>query len=537
MVFQSGRSPVFTLSGVAASSQPAASAAGVEIMHSGGSAADAAIAMAAVLAVTEPCSTGLGGDVFVLYYQASDRKVYALNGSGRAPAALSLDRVIQNGFKNGLPSSHPDTITVPGACAAWFDLLERFGRLNPRDVLTPAIRLAENGFPVEPLTSYYWRRAAGRQLVSSGNGSELMISGRGPLPGEVFHNPGMVRTFRLLAESGKEAFYQGPIAEAIVEVIRQAGGCMALADLAAHTSTWEEPLSAEYKDIRLWECPPNGQGIVALQALELLQFTDIDQTKSLSPDRLHLQIEALRLAFCDARAYLTDPVFPHLPSELFLSPEYSRQRAGLIQPGQAAISPRAGSPIYSSDTVYFCAVDPQGNACSMVNSNYMSFGTGIVPKGFGFSLQNRGLNFSLDPSHPNALQPGKRPYHTIIPAMATRDSDRSLYAALGVMGGFMQPQGHLQVFQSLVLDRMDPQAALDLPRFCIDVDENNGQVLIEEGIPDDVIRELKARGHSIRMVDGYARSVFGRGQIITIGKDGRRCAGSDPRADGCAISM
>lgn len=518
------------------SSQPLASAAGVEILRAGGSAADAAIGMAAALAVTEPCSTGLGGDAFILYYQASKRKVYALNGSGRAPAGLSIERVRQNGYANGLPPWHADTVTVPGACAAWFDLHDRFGCLPAQMVFKPAVRLAQDGFQVAPLTSYYWREAAKKQLANSLNGMELTIHGKGPNPGQVFQNPGMVKTLEMLSAHGKRIFYEGEMGKAIVDTIQQAGGCMELSDLSAHSSTWEEPFFSEYMGVRLWECGPNSQGLVALQALEILKQFGINQTMPFSADRLHLEIEALRLAFEDAKAYLADPSFIATPVTGLLSPEYNCLRAREIHLEKANPSPLAGTPLGTSDTVYFCAMDADGNACSMVNSNYIHFGTGIVPAGYGFSLQNRGLGFSLNPDHPNALQPRKRPYHTIIPALATRADDASLYAVLGVMGGYMQPQGHLQVFLSMLQDGLDPQQALELPRFCIEVADRGGDILIEEGMPDDVIQGLIGRGHVLHLVTGYSRSVFGRGQVIMVTEDGMRCAGSDPRADGCAMA-
>jgi gamma-glutamyltranspeptidase/glutathione hydrolase len=544
MLFPSRRSPVYGQRGMVAASQPLAVAAGLEILALGGSAADAAVATAAALNVTEPTSTGLGGDMFALYYDARARRVSALNGSGRAPGALSLERLAQEGFSE-LPPYHPYTITVPGACAGWCDLLERFGSLPLPQVFSPAIRLAEQGFPVAPLTSYFWGRGAERQLRSAPGGQELTIDGRGPRSGEVFRNLGLARTLQTIAEGGKAAYYHGPIAEAVASTIQAAGGCLSVEDLAAHTSTWDQPIHTTYHGLRVWECPPNGQGLAALLALNLLEDFDLDGLPRLSAQRLHLEIEAMRLAFADTRWFVTDPAFNPAPLADLLSKEYAAERRRLIDPGKAVLDQQRGVPVAASDTVYFCVVDGDGNACSFINSNYMGFGTGIVPSGWGFSLQNRGHNFSLDAGHPNALAPGKRPYHTIIPGLITYanpegDPDNpveDLYAPFGVMGGFMQPQGHMQVVTALADDGFDPQQSLDCPRFCIDDGSAGGRVALEEGISPAVGAELAAMGHSLRLVSGYERALFGRGQIIHRDPHtGILCGGSDPRADGCAMT-
>ena len=535
--FHSRRSPVYSRTGIVATSQPLASAAGLEVLAQGGNAADAAVAAGAALNVTEPTSTGIGGDMFALYYSAETKQVSALNGSGRAPAALTLNRLKEEGFSLELPPFHAHTVTVPGACAGWFDLIERHGSLSMADILAPAIRLASEGFPVAPITSYSWQRGAQNQLKSAPNGHELTIDGRGPIPGEIFRNPNLARTFESVANGGKDAFYQGRIAEAIVSVIREAGGCMSLDDLATHTSTWEEPVSVTYRGLRVHECPPNGQGITALIALNILEGFDLSSFGFLSTEHLHLSIESMRLAFADSRWYVADPTFSNVPIQELLSKRYADERRKLIHRDRATMDPKRGTPVSSSGTVYLSVVDKYGNACSFINSNYWGFGTGIVPKGFGFTLQNRGHNFSLDPNHPNRLEPRKRPYHTIIPAMVTRE-DGSLYASYGVMGGFMQPQGHVQVLSALVDHGLDPQAALDLPRFCIDVEEAGGRVALEEGIPARVVSELEKMGHPVYPVSGYDRSLFGRGQVILRDAEtGALCAGSDPRADGCAMTL
>jgi len=555
--FNSRRSPVYGRKGIVATSQPLATAAGLEILAKGGNAADAAVAAGAALNVTEPTSTGIGGDMFALHYSADTQCVTALNGSGRAPAALTLDRLKNEGFSTELPPFHAYTVTVPGACAGWFDLIAKHGSLSMSDILAPAIRLAREGFPVSPLTSNSWSNGARRQLAFAPNGHELTIDGRAPLPGEVFHNAGLARTFEAIASGGASAFYQGEVAESIVAVMKEAGGCLSTDDLASHVSTWEEPISVTYRGLRVYECPPNGQGITALIALNILEGFDLSALASLSTERLHLTIEALRLAFADSRWYVADPKFSNVPVDELLSKGYASERRKLINPKRATLDPKRGTPVSSSNTVYMSVVDQWGNACSFINSNYSGFGTGIVPKGWGFTLQNRGHNFMLDPEHPNCLAPRKRPYHTIIPAMVTRLPSRTersrsdsggadeaqnigetLYASYGVMGGFMQPQGHVQVLSALVDDGLDPQAALDLPRFCIDVEEAGGRVAIEEGMPKKTTSGLEKLGHPTYSVSGYARALFGRGQVILRDEEtGVLAAGSDPRADGCAMPL
>jgi len=546
--FNSRRSSIHGKGGIVATSQPLATAAGLEILAKGGNAADAAVAAGAALNVTEPTSTGIGGDMFALFYSADTKQVTALNGSGRAPAKLTLDTLKKDGFAAELPPFHVHTVTVPGACAGWFDLIQRHGSLAMSEILAPAMRLASEGFPVAPITAYSWQRGAERQLKSGLNGRELTIDGRGPNPGEIFRNLGLARTFDMIASGGPSAFYQGPIAEAIVSVIKEAGGVMSAEDLASHASTWEEPISVTYRGYRVFECPPNGQGITALIALNILEGFDLAALESLSVESLHLMIEAMRLAFADSRWYVADPKFSNVPVKELLSKAYADERRKLIDLKHTTIDQHHGTPTNSSNTVYLSVVDKFGNACSFINSNYWGFGTGIVPKGFGFTLQNRGHNFSLIPDHPNALAPGKRPYHTIIPAMVTRlpspsgrgagGEGEELYASYGVMGGFMQPQGHVQVLSALVDKGLDPQAALDLPRFCIDVDEAGGDVAVEDGIPNEIMAQLEKMGHPVYRVSGYERALFGRGQVILRDSEsGVLTAGSDPRADGCAMTL
>ncbi len=517
--------------GMVASSQRAATNAGVEILRAGGNAADAAVAVAAALQVTEPTSTGLGGDCFALYYHAATREVTALNGSGRAPARLTLE-LLRDQQIDELPQYHAHTVTVPGACAGWFDLIARHGTLAMASLLAPAIELAEAGFVVGKVTAHVWETGLDRP-VRPANLDELTIDGRAPRAGERFRNPGLARTLRAIAAGGPDAFYRGEIAAAIVRVLDQSGGVMAASDLASHTSTWDEPISTTYRGIRIWQCPPNGQGITALLALNILEGFELRGQDPLGADRAHLLLEALRLAFADTRWYVADPRVSQVPVAELMSKGYAARRRALIDPHRRANVAR-GAPIASSDTVYLCVVDGSGNACSFINSNYMGFGTGIVPKGCGFTLQNRGYNFSLDPRHPNALAPNKRPYHTIIPGMMTR-GDGSLYAPFGVMGSFMQPQGHVQVVVGMLDDDAAPQAVLDRPRFCIEPIDGAGLVKLEDGFPAATAAALRARGHAVVPgIAGFDRSVFGRGQIIQLDRDGALVAGSDPRADGCA---
>lgn len=534
--FSSRRSAVFSTGAMVSSSQPLASAAGIEILRNGGNAASAAVAVAAALNVTEPTSTGIGGDVFVLYYDHKSQQVFSLNGSGRAPANLSLKRLTKEGIQE-LPPYHPYTITVPGACDAWFTLNDRFGNLSMQEILFPAIQLASKGFPVAPITSYFWQSAAKRQLKSAQNGHQLLIHGDGPLPGQIFINPGLAKTFSLIAKDGKEVFYQGEIGDAIAKVIKQVGGCLNLDDLKAHHSDWVEAISVDLNDIKIWECPPNGQGLAALIAINLYSTVKENFDLTNSTIKLHFLIEAMKLAFSDAWAFISDPEFYKTPIEWLLSKDYAKERSSLIDLNKANQSIQHGTPPATSDTVYFCVVDKDGNACSFINSNYMGFGTGIVPDGYGFSLQNRGHNFSLVKGHPNQLEPRKRPYHTIIPGMATSKVTNHLIGPFGVMGGFMQPQGHLQVACHLFEDHLDPQSVLDLPRFCILPENSSNEVALEEGFDFKTLSELSDLGHNVKPISGMKRAIFGRGQIILRDENGVLSAGSDPRADGCAMPL
>lgn len=550
--FDSRRSPVLARNGMVAANQPLAVSAGLSLLQQGGSAADAAVAMAAVLAVVEPCSTGLGGDAFFLYHDAPHRLVHGYNGSGRAPAALCLDLLEERGLPTRaggeLPPDDALTVTVPGACATWCDLHQAFGALDLGTVLETAIRLAREGFAVGPVTAELWRQGAAR-LKGPGQATTLLVRDsptsppRPPDMGEPLRNPLLADVLETVARGGKEAFYLGWPGERIVAAVREHGGVLTMDDLADHLRRgpdWSAPCSTLYRGVRVFECSPNGQGLAALVALNVLDaLGPAFRGPPGSRQRLHCMIEALRQGFAVARRYVADPETAAaappgvLPLDGLLAPDYARELAAGIDP-ERAMPPDMGLPLTGSDTVQFCVVDAAGNACSMVNSIYMTFGAGIVPEGCGFSLHNRGHNFSLEPGHANVLAPRKRPYHTIIPAMVL-GQDGALLAALGVMGGFMQPQGHVQVLVNLLEHGMDPQAALDAPRFCL-LGRGDGAVALEEGIPERIQAQLKAVGHETVMVHGYDRALFGRGQIILRNPEsGMLMAGSDPRGDGCAL--
>ncbi|KAJ7769321.1 gamma-glutamyltranspeptidase [Mycena metata] len=554
--FPSRRSVVYSTKGIVSASQPLAVAAGLEILRQGGNAADAAVATSAALAVTESSSCGIGGDAFCLFFDAKTKTIKALNGSGRSPQNLTLDYIRQRGLSGiTIPQNDINAVTVPGATAAWVDTVERFGsgKVSVADVLEPAIRLAEEGVPVSEITSYAWQKAEDLIKNASPNGDEMLLNGKAPLPGQIIKFPNLVRTFREVATHGKDGFYKGRIAEAIVELIKSKGGVMELDDLASHETSFVEPIKYTYaNEVTLHECPPNGQGLTALIALGILEsLQEQGITKPLasmehnSPEYLHVLIEALRLAFSDTQWYVADPAVEHVPVEELLSKEYLAARAKLIDPLRQNSSVVHGNPEHSSDTVYFTVADQWGNACSYIQSNFSDFGTGAVPKGCGFTLQNRGSCFTLAENHPNGLKGGKRPYHTIIPAMATRGEE--LFLSYGVMGAYIQPQGHVQVLLAM-LRGYTPQAALDSPRFCIaakptesklsNTGELNGPIYFEDGIPEETISKLREMGHDARPLAGFERSFFGRGQVIQKLEDpsGRFvwAAGSDMRGDGHA---
>nr|XP_016847554.1 PREDICTED: putative gamma-glutamyltransferase YwrD [Anolis carolinensis] len=551
--FCSRRSPVVCTSGCVASSQPLATNIGLDILKSGGNAVDAAVAVAAALNVTEPCSTGIGGDCFCLYYDASTKHVRGLNGSGRSSQSLTLELLKNAGFSeaNPPPVQHAYNVTVPGAAAGWCDAVAIFGsqKLSMRQILQPAIELAEKGFPVSEVTSHQWKSGA-YTLQTPGNqhGKDLLIDGEAPSHGQVFRNQFLANTFKELAKSGKKGFYEDRVAKAVVDIVQSNGGVLDLEDLKSHITEEVKPIATSYKGVKIWEIPPNGQGITALLALNILENFKVKEMGHNTAQYLHTLTEALKISFADTFWFCADPEKVSVPTEKLLLKSYANQRSKLIDLQRATTKHHHGNPFpVGSDTVYFTVVDAQGSACSFINSNYMGFGTGLVPEGCGFTLQNRGANFSLQPDHPNCLAPKKRPYHTIIPALATDADSGELLCSFGVMGGFMQPQGHVQVLLNMLEFGMNPQEALDAARFCLEYDKkvNSWYVSLEESIPQNIAEELRAMGHIVMpLVTGHSRSMFGRGQIITKGDWWRQktlsssnvfWAGSDPRADGCAL--
>jgi gamma-glutamyltranspeptidase/glutathione hydrolase len=529
--FQSRRSMVLARRGMVAASNPLASQAGLQVLREGGNAADAAIAAAAVMNVTAPASTGIGGDCFALYYDAKTQQVTALNGSGRAPHALTIDALNQLGIDGEIPERSVHAVTVPGAVAGWADLLARHGTMPLSHVLKEAIHYAESGFAVSPVFGEAWSSSRMQTLLqNSPNTEDYLPNGVSPQVGDVVQLKGLARTFHAIAEGGAEAFYQGETAKAIIETVQSLGGMMTLEDLKAHTSTWGDSIRVNYGGITIHEHPPNGQGLAALQAMSIAEAFDLPSMTWDDPERVHVMVEAMRLAFADARRYFADPDFAKTPVAGLLSADYVAERRALIN-RQKAAHHSFGIPPNTSDTIYLCTVDAQGNACSFINSLYMGFGSGIVAKGTGVFLHNRGANFVLDANHPNGLAPNKRPYHTIIPAMATKDGE--LWAAFGVMGGFMQPQGHFQVISAMVDDDLDPQSALDRPRWCLTEGTAGSVLAIEEGYSFKTLARLAELGHQIQPVSGYGRALFGSGQIIRRdSQTGVLYGGSDPRKDG-----
>ncbi|MEZ4868851.1 MAG: gamma-glutamyltransferase family protein [Caldilineaceae bacterium] len=550
-VFRSRRSNVLATRGMVATSQPLAAQAGLDMLKAGGNAADAAIATAAMLNVVEPISTGIGGDCFALYWDAKSKRVTALNGSGRAAAAASIAELERAGYST-MPTFTGHAVSIPGTVAGWSDLLERHGRMSLADVLQPAIWTAENGYPVTEIIANGWamgvkklRRDADWQSGDLDNGPEqpsgheLLIDGRAPRAGELMRIPTLGATMRGIAAEGKAYIYHGEFAHKLSAHVQRYGGWITPADMAAHHSTWDEPITADYRGVTLYECPPNGQGLAAIIAVNLAAGFDLANMNE--ADRVHTMIECMRLGFADAQQWVCDPYVVKIPLPELTSKAYADQRRQRIHPARAAQNVPYGDPMAGSDTVYLSAVDGEGNACSFINSLYMGTGTGLVVPGAGVSLQNRAALFVLAPEHPNALAPNKRPYQTIIPAMTVRGGE--FHAAYGVMGGYMQPQGHFQVLSNLVDFGMAPQQALDMPRWQLagpsagmGAAEAGGQVLLEEGWSFSTMAELARRGHRLTPVDGFGRVGFGGGQVIMRDPEtGIIVGGSEPRKDGAAV--
>lgn len=530
--YPSRRSTVIARNGMVATSQPLAARAGLQVLLDGGNAFDAAVTTAATLNVVEPMSTGIGGDCFALLHLADTGEVKALNGNGRAPQALGRD-VFQERGLDTVPLTGMLPVTVPGTVDGWTTLLDAYGTISLADALAPAIHYAEEGFPVTEIIARAWDYLTPKMRATPEAAKHYLIDGeRAPRPGEIFRLPALAQTFRQVATNGRDTFYKGEIAQAIVDFSNRNGGFLAKEDFESHTSTWVEPISINYRGYRVYECPPNGQGLAALLALNIATGFDLPGKAPDSTEYLHILIEAMRLGFADAFTYVADPEHADIPLAALLSEAYAAERRAMIKPNQALSEVPAGRPA-GEDTVYLTVVDGEGNACSFINSLYHGFGSGMVAGDTGICLQDRGACFVLDPGHRNCWAPGKRPYHTIIPSMITRDG--ALFASYGVMGGFMQPQGHLQVVSHLIDHHMSPQQALDAPRFR--VLENLHAVVFERGVPLRALSDLARIGHRV-MPPTEALGGFGGGQVILVDQgNGVMFGGSDPRKDGCAIGF
>ncbi|MCW3477105.1 gamma-glutamyltransferase [Limobrevibacterium gyesilva] len=513
--FNSRRSPVLARRGIVATAQPLASQAGMRMLLQGGNAIDAAVAAAAVLGVTEPFQTGLGGDAFALIHEAATGAVLALNASGPAPRAAQLEDYRARGFL-AMPEHGPLSWTVPGCVDGWCQMLARCGTMKLADVLAPAIEYARDGFPVAPGDAAQWQQSETLLRAHPGSRRHLLIDGNAPRAGEIMVQPVLADTLRLLAEGGRDAFYAGPIAERLVRFSDASGGLLTRDDLAGYRAEWQQPIGVVYRGHHVLECPPNGQGIAALLALKAIEHTDFARLDRDGPACWHLLIEAMKYGMTEAASQVADPRFAPFDIDALLA---------RVPP--AASVPPVGPPP-PSDTVFLAVVDAAGNAVSFINSVYGDFGSGWAADDLGFVLQNRGTGFSLDPAHPNRLAPGKRPYHTIIPAMALKDGKPT--HVFGVTGGFMQPQGHLQLLVNLLDYGMDVQTAIDTPRFWW---EGNRRVVLEDGLPEPTYATLASWGHEIIRRPGHRG--FGGAQIIALRPNGVRIAGSEPRQDGCAI--
>ncbi len=531
--YPSRRSVVLGRRGMVATGQPLAAQAGLGILQAGGNAFDAAVATAAMLNVVEPTGTGVGGDCFALLYTAATGAVQALNGSGRAPLAASAADLRRAGWR-AMPSRGAMTVTVPGTVHAWEALLLGHGRLRLADVLAPAIAVAERGFPVSELIAAAWQASEPLLAGQADARRHYLPHGRAPRAGELVRLPALARTLAAIAEGGSQAFYLGPIAQAIVATCQEAGGHLSLDDLARHGSTWDTPIRVPYRHLDIWECPPNGQGLAALVALGILDGLPPPTAPWGSAPHIHPLVEAMRLGFADAMAWVGDPALAAIPLARLLSADHLAGRRRQLRPDVSVAAPNPRLPT-GGDTVYLAVVDDDGNACSFINSNYMGFGSGLVAGDTGIALQNRGAGFVLTPGHSNELAPGKRPYHTIIPGLATRRQDQSLWAVFGVMGGHMQPQGHVQTLVNLVDYGLDPQQALDAPRFQLLPDDT---LALEPWFGLTTRRELGRMGHRLRPVANTpSAATFGGGQLILLDEHGVRRGGSDPRKDGLVAAI
>jgi gamma-glutamyltranspeptidase / glutathione hydrolase len=534
------RSEVIATHGMAATSHPLVSQIALDVLKRGGTAVDAAIAANAAIGLMEPTGNGVGGDLFAIVWDAKTRKLHGLNASGRSPKSLTLEKLKSELAKldlKSIPPRGPLPVSVPGTVDGWFELHGRFGRIPMKELLQPAIDYARNGFPVTEVIAEGWARNAQLLKQYPNFAATFMPNGRAPAKGEVFRNPLLANTLAAIAEGGRDAFYRGDIARRIEKYVRANGGYLSAADLAAHVSEWVEPASTNYRGYDVWELPPNTQGIAALQMLNILEAYDLKSMGYGSAEYLHLFVEAKKLAFEDRARYYADPAFGRIPLKSLLSKDYAaRQRASITPKAALAYAPDPQA-LEDGDTIYMTVADAAGNMVSLIQSNYRGMGSGMTPDGCGFILQDRGELFSLTAGHANVYAPGKRPFHTIIPAFVTKDGKPWL--SFGVMGGAMQPQGHAQILVNLIDFGMNLQEAGDVPRVRHDGSSeptgermtDGGEVVLEQGHSADVVKALEARGHRVKVTnDGD----FGGYQAILRNAQGVYFGASESRKDGAA---
>ena len=527
-----GRSMVISHGGMVAAESPLAAQVGATILAQGGNAVDAAVATNAAMGVVEPMMNGMGGDLFAIFYEAKSGKLYGLNASGWAPARLSIEFLKSKGI-SAMPSSGIQSVTVPGVVDGWAKMLSRFGTKQFSDVLAPAIRYARDGFPVPEWDAAYWADSGNFLGKDKNAAATFLIDGRAPRVGEVFRNPDLARSLESVAAGGRDAYYKGEIAKSIVATSRTLGGAMAAEDLADYSSEWVEPISTTYRGWTVYEIPPNGQGIAALEMLNIMESFSPAQLGQNSADALHLMIEAKKLAYADMYRYVADPKFSKVPVQGMLSKDYAAKRAKLIDMAKANCQVSPGEPAFPTkgDTTYLTVVDGEGNMVSLIQSNFSEFGSGVVADGTGFALQNRGGLFSIDPESPNALAGHKRPLHTIIPGFMSKGNDR---IAFGIMGGFNQAQAQAQFVSNIVDFGLNVQETLEAARFTkltfagCDVD-------MEDRIPASFRDELAKRGHRIGLLGSYSTSVGGGQALRRDASTGVVFGGSDPRKDGAAV--
>jgi len=525
----SARSMVITRYGIVATSHVQASAAGAQILARGGSAVDAAIAANAVLGVTEPMMNGMGGDLFAIYWDAKTGKLYGLNSSGWAPRTLTIEHLKAKGATS-MPIAGIDSVTVPGAVAGWHALHERFGHLAWKDLFHSAIFYADEGYPVPEIIAGYWSGSAD-WLSQDAEAQRLYLpNGKPPSVGQVFQNRDLAKALRLVAQNGPDAFYKGEIAHAILSTSQSLSGTMTAGDLAEFSPEWVEPISTTYRGWTVYELPPNGQGMAALEMLNIMETTTPSPDGPLSVVELHKKIEAMKLAYADLGRYNGDPKFARIPVHGILSKEYAQERAKLIDPFKANCDVAAGAPPMS-DTTYLSVVDREGNIVSLIQSNYEAFGSGVAVRGMGFVLQDRGALFSLDPASPNALAPRKRPFHTIIPAFMEHGDH---HIGFGIMGGANQPLAHAQFVSNVVDYGMNVQEAVENARFTVSP-QRGCNIVIESRVPPEVRQKLSAMGHQLDVRNAYS-TAMGRGQaVLHDSKSKVNYGASDARADGAAV--